>query len=85
MNDSLLGKCGFYCGACPTYMKGGCRGCEAEHTAGDCFTLDCVKEKELNFCGECGNFPCDTIMKNPHSTVLDKDWLAWKKKSNSNR
>jgi len=30
MNEKLLGKCGFYCGACPTYIKGGCRGCEEE-------------------------------------------------------
>lgn len=79
IDKKLLGKCGFYCGACPTYIKGGCRGCEEEHTTGDCFTNDCVKEKKLNFCGECENFPCDTIMTEPHSTVLDKDWLAWKK------
>ena len=79
MDEKLLGKCGFYCGACPTYIKGGCRGCEDEHTTGDCFTRDCVKEKKLNFCGECKNFPCDTIMTKPHSTVLDKDWLAWKR------
>ena len=85
MNEKLLGKCGFYCGACPTYINGDCRGCEEEHTTGDCFTRDCVKEKKMNFCGECKSFPCDTIMTNPHSTVLDKDWLAWKKKSESNR
>ena len=47
MDEKLLGKCGFYCGACPTYIKGGCRGCEEEHTTGDCFTRDCVKEKKL--------------------------------------
>ena len=84
MDEKLLGKCGFYCGACPTYIKGGCRGCEEDNTTGDCFTNDCVKEKKLNFCGECENFPCDTIMTKPHSTVLDKDWLAWKKKSERN-
>ena len=84
MDEKLLGKCGFYCGACPTYIRGGCRGCEEEHATGDCFTRDCVKEKKLNFCGECKNFPCDTIMTKPHSTVLDKDWLAWKKESERN-
>ncbi|MFR2494353.1 MAG: DUF3795 domain-containing protein [Christensenellales bacterium] len=50
-----------------------------------CFTRDCVKEKKLNFCGECKEFPCDTIITKPHSSVLDKDWLTWKKKSESNR
>lgn len=29
MDEKLLGKCGFYCGACPTYLKGGC---EEAHT-----------------------------------------------------
>ena len=33
------------CGACPTYIKGSCLGCEQEHTTGDCFTRDCLKEK----------------------------------------
>lgn len=46
MDKKLLGKCGFYCGACPTYIKGGCRGCEEEHTPGDCFTLDCVEKEK---------------------------------------
>ena len=46
MDEKLLGKCGFYCGACPTYIKGGCRGCEDEHTTGDCFTRDCVEEEK---------------------------------------
>lgn len=81
MDENLFGKCGFYCGACPTYIKGGCHGCEKEHTMGDCFTRDCAKEKKLNFCGECESFPCDTIMTKPHSTVLDKGWLSWKKSS----
>ena len=44
MDEKLLGKCGFYCSACPTYIKGGCRGCEEEHSTSDCFTRDCVKE-----------------------------------------
>ena len=84
MDEKLLGKCGFYCGACPTYLRGGCLGCEAEHDTGDCFTRDCVKEKKLPYCGACGNFPCDTILTKPRSTVLDRDWLLWKKKSDRN-
>ena len=80
----LLGKCGFYCGACPTYIKGGCRGCDKEHTEGDCYTRDCVTKKDLRFCGECEKFPCDTILEKPHSTVLDREWLLWKKRSGKN-
>ncbi len=81
MNEKLLGKCGFYCGACPTYIKGRCKGCEEEHSPNDCFTRDCAKEKKLNFCGECKCFPCDAIMSKPRSTVLSKEWMEWKKNS----
>ena len=84
MDERLLGRCGFYCGACPTYLKGGCPGCEEAHVTGDCFTRDCVKERGLDFCGQCQHFPCDTITTRPHVTVLDKDWLAWKKRSEKN-
>jgi len=79
MNETLLGKCGFYCGSCPTYRKGNCRGCVDEHTAGDCFTRDCVLAKGITACGECADFPCETIMTQPRCTVLDKDWLRWKR------
>ncbi len=37
-----IGKCGFYCGACPTYLAGNCLGCVEEHKEGDCYTRDCV-------------------------------------------
>lgn len=85
MDSKLLGKCGFYCGACPTYLIGNCKGCTEEHTKGDCFSLDCVTENGLDFCGQCSRFPCDDIINKPHSTVLDKDWLRWKRNSNTNR
>ncbi len=81
----LLGKCGFYCGACPTYINGNCSGCVAEHKEGDCFTRDCVIKSGIRFCGACKDFPCDTILTKPHTTVLDRDWLLWKKNSNTNR
>lgn len=84
MDVDLLGKCGFYCGCCPTYRKGGCRGCMDEHRAGDCFTR-CVLEKEIACCGACDGFPCQTIMTEPRTTVLDRDWLRWKQESGRNR
>ena len=80
MEERLVGKCGFYCGSCPDLRNGACAGCMDAHKTGDCFTRDCVLEKGLAFCGECGAFPCDTIMTRERCTVLDKDWLAWKRK-----
>ena len=78
---SLLGKCGFYCGSCPTHASGHCRGCIPEHEEGDCFTRDCVLEQGLHFCGECRRFPCDTIIQTPRTTVLDQRWLLWKRRA----
>ena len=85
MDEKLLGKCGFCCGCCPTYIKGGCKGCVDGHSEGDCYTRDCVLKQDISCCGACAQFPCDTIMTKPHTTVLDKDWLRWKTESNINR
>jgi len=79
MNQLLPGKCGFYCGGCPTYLNGQCAGCLNAHVPGDCFTRDCVLEQGLAYCGQCTKFPCDTILSKPKSTVLDHDWLLWKR------
>lgn len=84
MNEKLLGKCGFYCGCCPTYIKGNCRGCINEHTDGDCFTRDCVLKKGIEACGFCENFPCNELFIRPKCTVLDKNWLEWKKERKMN-
>lgn len=75
----LLGSCGFYCGACPTFLQGRCKGCRAGQAEGDCFTRDCVQKKGLPFCGACGEFPCGTILTKDRCTVLDKSWLRWKR------
>ena len=78
MNPDLLGKCGFYCEGCPSYLKSHCSGCLYEHDSGDCFTRDCVIMKGIRLCGECPEFPCDAILTLPRSTVMDKAWLEWK-------
>lgn len=79
--DELIGKCGFYCASCPTYASGKCRGCIDEHAEGDCYTRDCVLSKGIGYCGLCEGFPCDAILTRQRATVLDKDWLRWKRES----
>ncbi len=81
MDNRLLGKCGFYCGSCPTFLQDSCKGCMDTHVTGDCFTRDCVLENEITVCGACADFPCETIMIRPRCTVLDKDWMRWKRES----
>lgn len=74
-----IGKCGFYCGSCPSYpIK--CLGCVSGNKGGVCYSRDCVLEKEIGFCGQCSEFPCDEIIENKKSTVLDESWLRWKRK-----
>lgn len=85
MDEALMGKCGLYCGACPTYLHGGCGGCIREHETGDCYSRDCALERGVRFCGECGEFPCEVILTRPRCTSLDKEWLRWKKASKTNR
>lgn len=46
---------------------------------GDCYTRDCVLGRGIPFCGACAEFPCETILTKERCTVLDKDWLRWKK------
>ena len=42
----------------------GCKGDREEHWAPDCWILQCcVDEKGLEFCSDCGDFPCDRLEK----------------------
>lgn len=75
---ALIGKCGFYCGSCPDFIKGDCSGCRTTHKEGDCFTFDCVVEQGVEFCGQCPNFPCQDLFTREKHTVLDSKWLQWK-------
>lgn len=78
ITKDTIGKCGFYCGSCPDYIRGDCAGCRKAHKKGDCFTFDCVDNQKLDFCGQCCNFPCEEIMTREKATVLDLRWLKWK-------
>lgn len=80
LSSSLMGRCGFYCGVCPTYVSGSCPGCEAAHGQGDCFTRDCAEKRGLSYCTLCGEFPCPELLRREKVTVLDKGWLRWKKR-----
>ena len=77
--ESLISKCGFYCGSCPTHINGECAGCRQQHTTGNCYTFDCVDSKGLIYCEQCIDFPCDDIITKDKATVLDTRWLLWKR------
>ncbi|MDD6886868.1 MAG: DUF3795 domain-containing protein [Candidatus Aphodomorpha sp.] len=82
---NLIGKCGFYCGSCPTYAAGECAGCRSAHQPGDCFTFDCVDRQGVPYCGLCSRFPCGELFRREKATVLDRAWLEWKKRQREGR
>lgn len=77
---NAVGRCGFCCGVCPTFLSGECAGCDAAHQRGDCFTRDCAAERGLSFCTQCEAFPCGELLTREKATVLDRDWLRWKRR-----
>ena len=66
----IIGCCGITCGLCPRYYTVGpsrCPGCsgpdflKVNTSCG--FITCCVKNKKLETCGECNEFPCERIDK----------------------
>ena len=57
-------RCGICCTQCTRRDEVGCNGClnmEKPFWGGDCAVKSCCEEKELNHCGECPDFPCETL------------------------
>lgn len=57
----LISYCGFYCGACPKYVKEECEGCKGETSrcaAGykACKVRPCCLGKGINSCADCDEF-----------------------------
>ncbi|TFF98960.1 MAG: DUF3795 domain-containing protein [Promethearchaeota archaeon] len=64
----LLTYCGLYCGICPSFHRGTCYGCRSEDKTqnrtskwGCKIRNCCINEKEILYCGECSDFPCNKI------------------------
>lgn len=38
-----------------------CPGCRLENQCGNCAMRDCAREKELDHCAQCDEFPCDHV------------------------
>ncbi|MFX1479727.1 MAG: DUF3795 domain-containing protein [Promethearchaeota archaeon] len=77
IDNNLAAPCGIYCGACRQYLlwkkdllkergyKMGCKGCRIRNKncafiRRDCLTL---KKKQLEYCYECEQFPCQNLQK----------------------
>ena len=78
MKQSQYGLCGIYCGACGATDCGGCWSDEIDETIEQCKFRICSKEKNLEFCCYCDEYPCDELNKFMH----DKWPHHWTIKSN---
>jgi hypothetical protein len=64
---STIGVCGLDCALCPRYYTKGkskCDGCGSEYSyaAVGCKIFKCcVRDKNLETCAECSDFPCSTL------------------------
>ena len=58
--NGLIAYCGVDCGACPDYEKGICPSCRltAWKEGDTCMPVRCCREKGIDFCGLCREFPC---------------------------
>lgn len=65
------GFCGLYCGACPNFLgtkagteKNVCYGCKTDTNPEWCHNCElkaCAKEKKLDFCYQCDEYPCTNL------------------------
>ena len=70
MDRSLgpLSGCGESCGLCANYLgerQPTCPGCEAAKGHpfwGECKTYTCLSSRNIDHCGNCGNFPCEEFI-----------------------
>lgn len=56
------------CGGC---RNGGASGCSIK----GCVIPECVKEHNVNYCGECNEFPCNKVKKSGFKETTIKKWL----------
>ncbi len=68
VNFDVITACGECCETCDKKISGKCPGCiQADGVvpgwseSGRCRIHSCVKEHGVQFCGLCGEFPCDRI------------------------
>ena len=74
-NELKIGVCGLVCSKCPKYKIKECPGCQPNEF---CPLPACAKEKEVDCCFNCGDFPCE---KNYKGGPIIKELLDhWKKK-----
>ena len=61
MKLSQYGPCGLYCAACGAEDCDGCRSENVDEYVLGCKFRQCTREKELQFCCYCDEYPCPEL------------------------
>lgn len=56
---------------CSGCREGGATGCSIK----GCFILKCTKEHNVNYCGECNEFPCNLVNNKTFKDTTINKWL----------
>lgn len=61
ININLVSYCGFYCGACPKFIKEECDGCKGDNAKcaigyKSCKVRSCCIENEFSSCADCNKY-----------------------------
>ena len=60
-----ISVCGLNCAKCDLLEQkecSGCRGSLDNHWSPECQFLACIRERKINYCFECEEFPCSRII-----------------------
>jgi len=65
MNKALIieSRCGIQCNQCEYKESTGCPGCTRIDNPfwGECDVKNCCEARGYEYCGQCGDFPCETL------------------------
>ena len=76
MKQSQYGPCGIFCEACGAEDCDGCRSTDVDEYVANCTFRTCAREKTLEFCCFCEDYPCkelDAFMHDewPHHWTME--------------
>ena len=89
MKKSFYGPCGLYCRACGDKNCTGCQSNTVDKYVSNCKFRTCAKEKGLEFCCFCSDYPCKELKefmtdKWPHHWTMKPNLTYIKKHGTEN-
>ena len=68
-DETLIARCGLYCGACGSYLKEKCPGCERNESATWCAVRTCCRDHGYGSCADCTEHPDPKACGKFHSWI----------------